>query len=470
VEGGLGCFTQPMRLAACGISVDLHCEGLDALILEQRDLTFGKRMQALEVWRIAKAPKRLRRLVELCGIKVLTLAGFSWRQKQEAFRALEHILQSFAASELAESGAEELTARPAKGPRRRHSLHPLAHRTPRRMLAAAQAEDAAVDRAATGGRPGRQGGRAAHVRLVPNPNRRKVKARRARQPAPCPNCTFTATRAGSAQRRRSGEAVPVVDGSVTQAVLQAGMVELTMLVPLRHLALRVWAGNTNVQEDHQPALPATSSPVGLPVGAGAPPNMRFVQQWQDTLDPLRQLVAAFALAFAALDGMGHPAPGEGGLCEDSLYQFDLGAAWPWQDAAATPTACAPTDTSQTREAELAAGSRKGSPRQAKRSRGQFEMEDVDGWKTGAGRRAFELRLLAAVDGASGSEQGSKASHGKESGNGAGNTRPIKRRRVSQSGGGPQSLGGTRKPEETVGTTSKPGGSYPPKATRSGRRY
>lgn len=38
-------FTRPMTLMAGGREVRLHCEAIDALILEQRDLTFGKRMQ-----------------------------------------------------------------------------------------------------------------------------------------------------------------------------------------------------------------------------------------------------------------------------------------------------------------------------------------------------------------------------------------------------------------------------------------
>ena len=60
-------------------------ESVDALILEQRDLTFGKRASTLAIWRTAKAHKRLRRLIELCGVKCLTLEPFSWAQKEAAF-------------------------------------------------------------------------------------------------------------------------------------------------------------------------------------------------------------------------------------------------------------------------------------------------------------------------------------------------------------------------------------------------
>ena len=55
-EATLGTSTLPTR-------AKILCESLDALILEQRDLTFGKRAQHLVIWRVAKSPKRLRRLV-----------------------------------------------------------------------------------------------------------------------------------------------------------------------------------------------------------------------------------------------------------------------------------------------------------------------------------------------------------------------------------------------------------------------
>ena len=60
-----GSFAREARLrCGGGLHVDVRCESLGALILEQRDLTFGARVRGpLEVWRVAKSAKRLRRLV-----------------------------------------------------------------------------------------------------------------------------------------------------------------------------------------------------------------------------------------------------------------------------------------------------------------------------------------------------------------------------------------------------------------------
>ncbi|KAK7241991.1 hypothetical protein SO694_00018259 [Aureococcus anophagefferens] len=64
-----GSFVSRATLAAGGRATSILCESLDALILEQRDLTFGKRAQHLVIWRVAKSAKRLRRLVELLGAR-----------------------------------------------------------------------------------------------------------------------------------------------------------------------------------------------------------------------------------------------------------------------------------------------------------------------------------------------------------------------------------------------------------------
>ena len=131
-----GCsFMRPCSLRSGQRLTRLNCESLNALILEQRDLTFGKRMKSLEVWRIAKASKRLGRLAELCGVKCLYLPGdypassnvhhtvvphnpndqsnhslspysdapgYSWEQKSTAFNELGAYLAQFAQAQLGE--------------------------------------------------------------------------------------------------------------------------------------------------------------------------------------------------------------------------------------------------------------------------------------------------------------------------------------------------------------------------------
>ncbi|KAH8080421.1 hypothetical protein JL720_9115 [Aureococcus anophagefferens] len=90
-----GSFVSRATLAAGGRATSILCESLDALILEQRDLTFGKRAQHLVIWRVAKSAKRLRRLVELLGVKLLAAPGFAPRTKAQALRVLHATLAGF---------------------------------------------------------------------------------------------------------------------------------------------------------------------------------------------------------------------------------------------------------------------------------------------------------------------------------------------------------------------------------------
>jgi hypothetical protein len=86
-------------LRAPGVNAQFPMESIEALIHEQRDLSFGRRMQSVLIWRIAKVTKRLSRLLELCGIKTMTLP-FSWARKAKAFTHLKQRLERFAAVTL----------------------------------------------------------------------------------------------------------------------------------------------------------------------------------------------------------------------------------------------------------------------------------------------------------------------------------------------------------------------------------
>lgn len=57
------------------------------------------------IWRAAKVHKRLRRLVELCGIKCLTLPQFDWDAKRQAFAYLGAVLKDFATNRLTAAAA-----------------------------------------------------------------------------------------------------------------------------------------------------------------------------------------------------------------------------------------------------------------------------------------------------------------------------------------------------------------------------
>ncbi|KAH8072073.1 hypothetical protein JL721_3982 [Aureococcus anophagefferens] len=130
-----GSFVSRATLAAGGRATSILCESLDALILEQRDLTFGKRAQHLVIWRVAKSAKRLRRLVELLGVKLLAAPGFSPRTKAQALRVLDATLAGFCDRSFRATAAADKKTRKSAG-----GAEPLRKRTGRR------------------GRPSRRGG------------------------------------------------------------------------------------------------------------------------------------------------------------------------------------------------------------------------------------------------------------------------------------------------------------------------
>ncbi|KAK3279813.1 hypothetical protein CYMTET_12322, partial [Cymbomonas tetramitiformis] len=55
------------------LAVVMDVEAVDALIIEQSDLTLGPRMQQMELWQARKVEKRLPRLMILSGLKTMML-------------------------------------------------------------------------------------------------------------------------------------------------------------------------------------------------------------------------------------------------------------------------------------------------------------------------------------------------------------------------------------------------------------
>lgn len=84
-------------LSSSELAVRLHVMTLDALIDENYDLTFGRgnSMDDPCIWRIPKVQKRLVRLMELLGIKLLTLEGHSWSAKSKACASLASTMEDF---------------------------------------------------------------------------------------------------------------------------------------------------------------------------------------------------------------------------------------------------------------------------------------------------------------------------------------------------------------------------------------
>lgn len=89
-------FCKPGRIVCEGVAVcRVQVESLDSLLWEQKNLTFGPRMQELSIWRVNKSSKRLVRLIELLGIKAMTANTFTWLEKAEAFFELAKQLANF---------------------------------------------------------------------------------------------------------------------------------------------------------------------------------------------------------------------------------------------------------------------------------------------------------------------------------------------------------------------------------------
>eukprot|EP00931_Biecheleriopsis_adriatica_P115105 TRINITY_DN90942_c0_g1_i1.p1 TRINITY_DN90942_c0_g1~~TRINITY_DN90942_c0_g1_i1.p1 ORF type:complete len:136 (+),score=21.12 TRINITY_DN90942_c0_g1_i1:120-527(+) len=78
-----GSCMRMASLEAGGCIAEVQVDTLDSLLLELRDLTFGRRhaVEDFYVWRIPKVTKRITRLAEVMGLKALTLKGLTWSQK-----------------------------------------------------------------------------------------------------------------------------------------------------------------------------------------------------------------------------------------------------------------------------------------------------------------------------------------------------------------------------------------------------
>ncbi|KAJ1448404.1 hypothetical protein M885DRAFT_539219 [Pelagophyceae sp. CCMP2097] len=300
-----GSFVREATLAASGSGPPrkVRCESLDALILEQRDLTFGKRAQHVVIWRVAKAPKRLRRLVELVGIKMLASRQAPWAVKAGAFALLLATLERFAASEL-------------------HAAKPLAVKPPSQRKAVAFADDAddatvsdEAPRARRGARGKSLGGgvvdaarrrdrRALEDGNTPLPPRSAAKA-------PRPAGVFSAAAAREMADACVSDAVVDATGAAglnsaqgraCRALFDSTLATAALLLPLQHLSLRVFADNSSL-----------------------PPN--FAQQWGATLRPLCDLVRLFREACDQVKLLPQADQGDFSLDEAKLYDFHLGSMW-----------------------------------------------------------------------------------------------------------------------------------------------
>jgi hypothetical protein len=102
---------------------------------------------------------------------------------------------------------------------------------------------------------------------------------------------------------------------VNRAVSELSLLNVALLVPLRHLALKVFAVDGTAAE-------------------ALPPD--FVAQWAATLQPLQELAAQFASAFGLLARLEAAKRGPAFIDASSLYDYDLSGGW-WNMCAAPQT-------------------------------------------------------------------------------------------------------------------------------------
>ena len=285
-----GTFVKEARLSGGGESVPLLVESVDALILEQRDLTFGKRAQTLAIWRASKVHKRLRRLVELCGVKLLTLPQFSWEEKRTAFGYLVRVLEDYAAHRFKppEAPAAKAVARTrseGSGP----SAKPAAPAGKRRRHSSRAADEA---------------GSAAAVAPTGSKRRRK---------------SDSATRA--TRDTQPGDAV-------ARAVCDAALLTDALIMPLRHSALKVFDLG-----------PTTSLPAD------------FASKWAETLRPLQDLAACFERALGRMARLEEAGRCPAFVPPEELYSYELGDAW-WSPPQAAAAGAADAQVAETPSALL----------------------------------------------------------------------------------------------------------------------
>ncbi|KAJ8598455.1 hypothetical protein CTAYLR_006858 [Chrysophaeum taylorii] len=227
----------------------VYCESLDALILEQRDLTFGKRSQHVLIWRVAKASKRLRRLVELVGIKLLAHASKSWGLKATALAILHRKLARFARYSLSDD-KENLP----KTTKSRRSFGGL---------------------------------------VVANPSTAKKNA-----PPHSAGKLSSSSKHRPPQYQAADDDAWHDDNDDVRDLFDQTLVTDALLLPLEHLALRVFADRTSTN-----SLPPT-----------------FAATWASFLAPLVDLIALFRDAAVAIDDLpDHLRPR---LEEASLFRWD----------------------------------------------------------------------------------------------------------------------------------------------------
>lgn len=224
----------------------LSCESLDALILEQRDLTFGKRSHNLLIWRVAKAIKRLRRLIELLGIKLFASSDATWHLKSRGLDLIQKRLANFVSHSLHR--------------RKKESHTPIAYRSRTKRRTFSVAGNSLSDRFM-------------QTALSEAPN----SSSKAEEKKSNNHCKSTSVPVSMVTAARDLD-FSTSELEACSRLFHTTLVSAALLLPLEHLALRVFADDS--------ALPGD-----------------FSAKWAAVLEPLIDLVVVFrdtAKAFASM--------------------------------------------------------------------------------------------------------------------------------------------------------------------------
>jgi len=330
-EGCPTAFAHPAAFVCEGEEwCKIHVESLDSLLLEQRDLTFGPKMQQLLIWRVGKVSKRLGRLVDLLGIKAIVKENCDWSKKADSFEELAERLVKFAQQELRPSleasrgvkrRASELMSPTSVPKRRRSSVVPDS--SPSGLFSSVFTGARSVFRCMTGTpwkyrrRSSIHSMRRSSVHSLHRGSDANLIGRRRRwRLAFAKQCRARLLRPLSLVNVASilgsptpatGRAKTVSDFSgcgrpsmsTTDALFDAVGVQRLLLDPLEQLTLKVFSQTV------RDTLPKD-----------------FVGRWNEMLGPLARRARLFAVAFRDLAERGMNPPGE-----EALYRFEFGGSW-----------------------------------------------------------------------------------------------------------------------------------------------
>jgi hypothetical protein len=258
------------------------------------------------IWRAAKVHKRLQRLVELCGIKCLTLPQYDWDAKRQAFAYIGALLEDFATNRLTNAAVSTSSAEDNDGegseqvarissPKRRR-------KTDNSSLAGSNVPHNVLD------------------------DREQVKQLfgRARRTGSDASDASSDNSSGVTGADTLDRASPSAAESlcIAVSVCESAKFEEALILPLRHSALKAFS----VSAVSAPAIPA-----GAEDGVGEALPADFALRWAETLAPLQKLVGDFERAMARLHRLHRVGRCTAYIGQERLYHYDLGSSW-WSAA------------------------------------------------------------------------------------------------------------------------------------------